>query len=1319
MCLALFAAAGCAQEEYPAALWAKQHPEPAAEGSEPDAAQPQGPIVCRQARAQSLPARLEAMTTSGVSSSANVIDASDIYNSLVAACSQCHQNSVGGFQIPALSQFAQTVTPAVVQHITQAVCPTAVPAGSATDPMPPCTSTNGGTYSARPATDPIKSLGVLLTEWIAAGQPQSFTVGGSASADAGSAGVAEAGTAVSPYSLTPALGNAMTNIGTCVPASVATAEDPMSATLDKMFAGLVANPSAKVGSQQIGLPELLSQTDLFTLDSSVLAKYGVIAYAPGYPLWSDNAGKLRYVRVPHGTSIHFNKATQQFEIPPNTRFYKTFMKQIIDTDGSYRYRKIETRLIVSRPDVNNSDGTAKAQTALFGSYRWCAAGTEVACPAGQPDESEAYLVQTPLKSGTPFADTLFLYPIDENLATDIQKGQPADLEYQLLTNNAARNYAIPSSQRCTQCHMGSPSEAFILGFTPLQIQRRPTGSGGVIPETGVGGTTVDTGPDELTQLQRFMDYGLITGIDSVTDVLPLEQSQGSRTPRNNYELVAQGYMLGNCQHCHNPRGFPSVQDSRLKPVLDFLPGATGGIFQFPLETYSPVIGRGPTGTTKIPYITPSLVDLPRVDTTPGDEYGAFGQPAADIFVGGGSSTSAPNYVVYAPWRSLIYRNVDAAFAYTDDLAFFPHMPFNTPGYDLRAKQILGDWMVSIPAVRKHPEIVEYAYQVDTESADNIGSPLVDESPQPYAELPPGAPGYEGALTAASARLEAFHTGVNPAVPIAPSDQGGVIYSRYTDPGDTNDIVDPQTVADPVCHPIPTALGGAPYPFPNHPDWVITDTSEASGPWAPRQTDWPSVLVEQQIPAENLTCGQAPVTEAQAYADQIAAIGLLPTVTLDDIREYSTTPLPFGLWLEQTTGCSYSLQKQISSFTGAARPHWMGYSNSGANPPIVAPAPDAPVYMESPGAAVFKMICINCHGPLADSNGPLAVNLATLTGGSAQPADFRDGLFGPVSAPETNLDNVYGTSPTGPLESVYKDPAFPPSLLPVAEANWNGTTAAPVAADDRAARYMPWMALGGTTVNIPEPILQIVAATSVLGVSRYISASQLSANMLSQAKSLCLGLLGPTQINNFQPLASTGYLDSTPLVNRLILQNGDAELWLRLCAVGNPPPVHVLTLTPNELELGVAAVYNSNGDLNIDGSYLVDSSLYPAGTPVGNELGGVDPSLESPTASSKGNLWPWCVQDANASAAQAAWIAANNLPVCPCNVKVMSATCHGSVIPTCEPATPTGACFADDAGNAWAVRGAINAGMSVFLYVQSIEESGPAPDYNTCPSSLVK
>ena len=58
--------------------------------------------------------------------------------------------------------------------------------------------------------------------------------------------------------------------------------------------------------------------------------------------------------------------------------------------------------------------------------------------------------------------------------------------------------------RCVQCHMGSPTQDFVLGFIPLQVARRATGT---------GGTYEPTGADELTQLQRLIDYGVITGHD--------------------------------------------------------------------------------------------------------------------------------------------------------------------------------------------------------------------------------------------------------------------------------------------------------------------------------------------------------------------------------------------------------------------------------------------------------------------------------------------------------------------------------------------------------------------------------------------------------------------------------------------------------------------------------------------------------------------------------------------------------------------------------------------------------------------------------------
>jgi mono/diheme cytochrome c family protein len=1335
----LIAAAGCAQEEYPAWLWAEQHPAPPDGG--PDTSIPlQGPILCNQARAQSLPARLVAISAQANNAADNIEPASDILFRVTSTCGVqgCHADPLGGFQVPSdIPDFVTDVQNlGIIGHITNAVCAngpmTLEEPGNPNDPMPPCSSPNGGTYSKRPQTDPIWQLGQLLKEWAAAGYPNQFKLGGASDGGASDGGAMDGGEAgaptLSPYALTPALGNAMTNIGNCIPAALASIEDPKSAALDKMFASLAAQPSASTGAQQIGLPVHLSETDLFSLDSAELARYRVVAYAPTYPLWSDNAGKLRYVRVPFGMSIHFDKATQKFQIPPNTRFYKTFMKKIADTDGSYRFRKIETRLIVSRPDVNNSDGTAKAQTALFGSYQWTA------------DEKDAILVTAALTSGEPFTDTLFPYNTDEQLAADVERGQPADLEQALLAARAARNYAIPSSQRCMQCHMGSPSEAFILGFTPLQINRRPTGTGGILPDTDLEAErSGPAGPDELTQLQRLVDYGVITGIDSPRDVLPLELSQGTRTPRNNYELVAQGYMLGNCAHCHNPRGFPSIQNPGLDAVLDMLPGPTGGIFQFPLERTSPYIARGLTGTTPIPFITPSLVDQPRVVTQVAN--GIIGAQAPDIFVNiNAGSSSVPNSVIYAPWRSLIYRNTDAAFTYVDDVAVFPHMPFNAPGYDPRAKQIFSDWMVSIPAVRKRPDLVEYAYQVDDNPADNIGSFIVDSTPQPYVEVPPGAPGYDAALVAAQQRLKILHTGVNPALPIT---SGGVIYSRYSDPGETTDILDPAVTADPNCHPIPVGEPGpgAPYPFPNHPHWVITDTSLAPGPWEPRQSRWPQTLVEQEPSGSNTSGCESPSPgQTQAAADEAAAVALVQSATLDQVRGsdgtgFATTLLPFGLW-QQQSGCTFpSSVHRAGSFTDAQRPHWMEVTN---------PQADAPVYEETPGAAVFKMICINCHGPNADAKGRLAANLATMTGGRAQVADFHDGLFGPATAPDTNIQTVFGQSFFNSIYTNWPDAGpdagpetgAPQVSLAIAKSDWTSITP-----DDRAARYMPWMALGGTTVQIPQQILQIVAVTQVLGAQRVLPSTTLSANMLSEAKTLCLSFLGapyqgaptytewrPQAAYLDQAVVPTGGVIPSSVNSSLLLQNGDAELWLRLCAIANQPPIHVLRApVATTTQLDLATGFGIEGNLLFDPTMsaafaLVDPSLYPAGATVGNERGGLDSGLVPPTATNvlpgatnPGNLWPWCFDDnVNNLEDQSAWvtyIAENNLSgyICPSSVKTVSENCALN-----PPVQPTGgSCFGNDRANQWAVRGAINAGMSVFLYVQSIETTGPAPDYNQC------
>ncbi|MGZ3443117.1 MAG: hypothetical protein ACXVDD_26530, partial [Polyangia bacterium] len=393
-----------------------------------------------------LPARADLLSTDGSGGGPMVMLTRDLFEQFKSNCGACHvEASLGGL------------------HVTQDSFPTLIGQNAlmrikSDDPavfMPP-QSAGGKPYSTRTPTDPVVQLFGLLTTWIDQGSPKDqFVVGGSS------------GGGSSPYRMSDWTIDHLTNLGDCIPSSglVATHKSHMD-DRDAVFAAATE------------LPESLADTDLDTLDGAALAAEGVIAYAPTYPLWTDDAGKLRFIRVPRGQSVAFDAASQSFHFPPNTRFYKTFLRKVIDARGFTSWRKIETRLILSRPDRVRADGSFEP-TALFGTYVW------------NEDESEAHLSRDPLRDGTPFRDRLITVTVDEPQAKAIIDSHPSDLTYELeeAHTGVVRRYAIPGSARCIQCHMGR--DAFVLGFTPLQLLRRAGSDGGVY-EPAAG--------DELTQL---------------------------------------------------------------------------------------------------------------------------------------------------------------------------------------------------------------------------------------------------------------------------------------------------------------------------------------------------------------------------------------------------------------------------------------------------------------------------------------------------------------------------------------------------------------------------------------------------------------------------------------------------------------------------------------------------------------------------------------------------------------------------------------------------------------------------------------------------
>jgi mono/diheme cytochrome c family protein len=1167
---------------------------------------PQRPAdACWWARgSEAIPARSQVMQEPApmTVTSTRPIPTGDLFGRFRTLCGGCHvETSLGGFHTDR-SSFSSLPHEKVLAVLHS---------DDPTTYMPPAGSPGAKKWSERGESDGVRELSKWLEAWAAQGKPPDlFTIEEERVADA----------AATAYRVSPETGSKITNIGTCVPlaGTIGTQTAHMD-RLDALFAGLEST-----NDDPLGLPERLDQTDLVTFDSRVLAEYGVVSFAPGYPLWSDGSAKMRHVRVPRGESIRFDAERQEFVLPANTRFYKTFLKKVIDKDGRESFRKMETRIIVSRQDTIAADGSATVN-ALFGTYAW------------NDDESAATLVRDPLRNGLPFQDRLFSYFTDEKRANEILASEPRNPLYELQRAGILRHYAIPGKERCIHCHMGSMSESFVLGFTPLQLARRAPGDGGAIEETG---------EDEFSQLQRLIDYGVVTGIQSPAQVTRLEESQGDRKPRTKEELVAQGYMYGNCAHCHNPRGFPSTRSPELKELLDFYPSREGGIFEFPLDRMSPRIKRGPGNIEEMPYITPSLRELPldinrQVQWTP--KYFTF-PPTEENTIGFSH--------LDAPWRSLIYRNVDSPFTYTEDYTIFPHMPMDTAGFDCRAPRIIGEWMVSIPAIRKHPEVDEsaiykvpegYAALLKNWDHEQFGAPL-DLEPQPYIEVKPGDEKYKLAAYDAKKRLDKYRNG-----------------ERYNYCPDTSDVIDYDTDRGESNTPSdkPAFAAGSTtemvYPedgVPDHAHWISTDFSDASGDWAPRRLDWPGILALKKFGStENL--------DVQAVVQTLQGIKIT-----EEFRRFATGSRPFGLFKEKPD-CSYDDVAKVSSFTGSKRPRWFD---------VAEPKPDAPVYETTPGAAVFNMICVNCHGPNADSGGRQADTIMLLTGGKVRVANLRDGLFGPSSGPGANLTREFGPRPERDKEDAE---AIKQAMAGVGPEDW-------------AARYLVFMGLGGTLQQIPPAILGIVGNTEVVGRTRKsFDASARSANMLSTAVELC-HLVVPRNSNG-EPVAflAEEWVIDYDKKGTLIADNGDAELWEELCTFDNPPPVRGLTPDFGLGQTDGAPV----------GFVIYPESIFPRGTyPKDARLGNA--SREIVTGVAPNDPGPWCMvlpKGGNPDADRERelgrkWIEKEQMPLCPEGL---------------SPMTP-------EESLQWATRGAINAGLAVFLYMDEVAKGKPpALRYDQC------
>ena len=571
---------------------------------------------------------------------------------------------------------------------------------------------------------------------------------------------------------------------------------------------------------------------------------------------------------------------------------------------------------------------------------------------------------------------------------------------------------------------------------------------------------------------------------------------------------------------------------------------------------------------------------------------------------------------------------------------------------------MAEWMTSIPARRVDPTKEEQ----------------LDPAAQSYAEVPPADPDFGAAQMRAAAQIEAYHSG-----------------SRYTYCPDTTDIVTPGAELAPRDTYVPDPTDSSKWLMPvdgvpNTPNWVVSDFTDPPNVdgWGPRRADWNQILINPKPPTST-------------PAGSVDVPSVLSDVTIDaQIQALADVDVPLGLWKVNPT-CNFNGRPTAADFRKPGQ-SWTWLSTSNIDPA-------APVYVVKPGEGVFNEICINCHGPNADAKGLLAEAVSEMTGGNSRVANFRDGLVGPTDHPNTNWKRVFGD----------------PTVI--------GTAPSPTA-EDWAGRYVAWMALGGTQRIIPQAILNIVSATPVLGESRSGFTLTGTPNMLQTARALCkltLPFNGDKASSvSFSSFLKTNLVDGTSYVNLsvfygLITDNGDAEMWARICNISNPV---VRVVMPNDTNTDLVLTEQSLYWVTND-KYPNERS-YPDDADVMNQAGQIEKGIQP------GNLVPLCLKPTDPSCALGAD------PCAACTDKDKNAQCtylqgqHASThLPWCPSSLFAKAPDKSDKWqlqsklvggdwkfvdiDAWATRGAANAGLFVFLYLQDLEtgKRTPQPAYNEC------